>query len=234
MATRKSQRIAIWIIAIIMLVGTIGGLIAMVMAPSNQAADNAKYEAEMAKYQKEYEKYLDKTEVEDQKMSDKYYEEFNSYSSRVAKFDKNTAEELEKEKVEDLKQGDGAEIKGDTKFAAYYIGWNPEGKIFDQSIEDGKLKAPLYRSTLDEGLEDASLIEGWKTGMLGMKIGGVREVTIPSELAYGEMGQGEDIPANAPIKFVIMAVEPPVDIAEPQPSKFLLEEEARRGARGIY
>jgi FKBP-type peptidyl-prolyl cis-trans isomerase len=51
------------------------------------------------------------------------------------------------------------------------------------------------------------MIEGWNQGVLGMKIGGVRELTIPAELAYGETGSGK-IPANSPIKFVLMTIPP--------------------------
>ena len=45
-----------------------------------------------------------------------------------------------------------------------------------------------------------------------MRLGGVRELTIPSDKAYGEKGQGNDIPANTPLKFIVMAVPKPVTI----------------------
>ena len=113
--------------------------------------------------------------------------------------------------------GEGEEINGTTKFAAYYIGWNPKGKVFDQSIDGTKLKSPLYDAVgLNAGLDSASLIEGWKEGMKGMRIGGVREITIPSDKAYGERGQGDDIPANTPIKFVVMAIDAPASIPQPE------------------
>jgi len=97
-------------------------------------------------------------------------------------------------------------VTGTTVFAAYYIGWNPKGKVFDQSIDTttNTLKAPLDVAT---GLDSASLISGWKEGMKGMKIGGVRVLTIPSDKAYGETAQGDDIPANTPLKFVVMAIK---------------------------
>lgn len=63
--------------------------------------------------------------------------------------------------------------------AMYYIGWNPDGKIFDQSIDGETLKSPL---SLD-GVGASDVIVGWKKGLLGMKVGGVRELTIPS--GYG-------------------------------------------------
>ena len=57
------------------------------------------------------------------------------------------------------------------------------------------------------------MIGGWKKGIVGMKIGGVRELTIPSAQAYGEEGSGDDIPANTPLKFVVLAVP---SISEPE------------------
>jgi FKBP-type peptidyl-prolyl cis-trans isomerase FkpA len=60
------------------------------------------------------------------------------------------------------------------------------------------------------------LIQGWKEGMKGMKIGGIREITIPSDKAYGESGQGDDIPANTPLKFVVMAIPAPAAIEQPE------------------
>ena len=49
-----------------------------------------------------------------------------------------------------------------------------------------------------------------------MKIGGVRELTIPSSQAYGETGSGDKIPANTPLKFVVMAIPPVEEIPTPQ------------------
>ena len=48
-----------------------------------------------------------------------------------------------------------------------------------------------------------------------MKIGGIRELTIPAAKAYGDKGSGEDIPANTPIKFVVMAIPKPAEITPP-------------------
>ena len=109
-------------------------------------------------------------------------------------------------------EGDGAEVKDDTKFAVYYIGWNAKGEVFDQSIADGKLKAPFAIN----GPANTAVIQGWKEGLVGMKIGGVRELTIPADKAYGSQGQGDKIPANAPLKFVIMAIEKPAEIPQPE------------------
>lgn len=210
MATTKKQRLGILVILIVTVIGTVGSFAVMVLATKNDAADSAKQQKIIADYQAKYKAYQAKVDAQSQELSDKYYGTFSPYASRVGAFDAATATEL---KTEDLVVGDGEEITGATPFAAYYIGWNPKGKIFDQSIEGTKLKAPLPVTT---GLDSASLIDGWKEGMKGMKIGGIREVTIPSDKAYKEQGQGDDIPPNTPLKFVVMAIPAPAEIAQPE------------------
>ena len=53
---------------------------------------------------------------------------------------------------------------------------------------------------------EGTLIEGWYLGTEGMKLGGIREITIPSSLAYADSTEPCGT-ANSPIKFVVMAVE---------------------------
>lgn len=219
MATRKSQRVVIWIIVIVMLAGTLGGFLAMVLAPKNQASDQAKLDQLNKEYQikmEEYEQQIANYRTEKAKeLSGKYYGEFVQYSSRVGEFDTSAVTELKKE---DLKQGDGEEITSSSTFYAYYIGWNPSGKVFDQSIEGESLKYPIEASI-------GRVISGWTEGAEGMKVGGVRELTIPADKAYGEAGSGEDIPANTPLKFVIMVIPAPSEADMPQRPK--LSEEHR-------
>lgn len=129
------------------------------------------------------------------KYSEKYYSEFKAYEKVNQAYNAESVKEL---KIVDLKEGDGAEITAETAYQAYYIGWLPDGEVFDGSFDGDKLKMPL---------EGGRMIEGWNQGVLGMKIGGVRELTIPAELAYGEAGSGK-IPANSPIKFVLMTIPP--------------------------
>ncbi|MCP9454320.1 MAG: FKBP-type peptidyl-prolyl cis-trans isomerase, partial [Candidatus Nanosynbacter sp. P11B_S7_bin.28.1] len=163
--------------------------------------------------QDEYTKATDerkkKVEAQANELSQKYYGKFSEFSSRVGAFEAGDVKELVKE---DLVEGEGAEVKDDTKLAVYYIGWNAKGEIFDQSIADGKLKAPLNM----DGPANTAVIQGWKEGLIGMKIGGVRELTIPANKAYGDKAQGDKIPANSPLKFVVMAIEKPADIPEPE------------------
>lgn len=198
MATRTSQRVGIWVIAIVMVVGTIGSFAIMILSTQNQNTDLQKQQAAQSEYQASVQKQADE-------LSKKYYGEFKQYSNRTGTF---VADDIKKVTTKDLKPGTGETIKDGTAYAAYYIGWNPKGKVFDQSIEGTKLKTPINAAQ--------GLIPGWAEGVKGMKIGGVREITIPSDKAYGEQGSGDDIPPNTPIKFIIMAIPQPKPVPIPE------------------
>ncbi len=211
MATTNVQRYGILMILIVTVIGTVGSFAVMILANKNQAEESAKQQRLLGEYQAQYKTYQEKVTAQGDELSKQYYDTFKEYSSQVVAFDIDSVKNLS---TEDLVVGDGEEVTGTTKFAAYYIGWNPKGKVFDQSIDtaNNKLKLPL----LVTGLDTASLITGWKEGMKGMHIGGVRVITIPSDKAYGEQGQGNDIPPNTPLKFVVMAIPAPATIVEPQ------------------
>lgn len=193
MATPKSQRIGIWIIAVVMLVGTLGSFAAMVLQGDNDRAA----QAEQQKMLDEYKKQMEAEQKKANELSSQYYPEFSQYKDVPAVFDKDAVGD--KVTTRDLKVGTGAELTADTKYEAYYIGWNPKGKTFDSSFDGEKLKSPI-----DTSQAGMSLIEGWNQGVVGMKAGGVREITIPSDLAYKDKDQGDDIPPNTPLKFIIM------------------------------
>ena len=203
MATPKHQRIGIWIIAVVMLVGTLGSFAIIILADKNQKVDTAKSQELQAQYQKIINEYQAKVDAQAGELSGKYYAEFSQYASVPAAFEADSVKELTKE---DLKVGDGEEVKAGKGNVAYYIGWNPKGKVFDQSIDGDKLKAPFP-------IDNA--IEGWKEGAEGMKVGGVRLITIPAAKAYGEQGSGEDIPANTPLKFIMFVIPTPEKIPDP-------------------
>lgn len=200
MATSKAQRIGIIIIAVVMTVGTVGSFFIMILANNNQVADQKKQQEEYNKQLKAYQEEMAKSEKEQKeeaaKLSAQYYAAFKEYESLPEPFDASKVKSLDKQ---DLKVGDGAEVNDDTQYRAYYIGWNSEGKVFDGSIEDGALKAPIEGGT--------GLIEGWTQGVKGMKIGGVRVITIPGDLAKG-LTPSADIKEGAPLKFVILAIPP--------------------------
>ena len=211
MATTKTQRIGIWIIAVFMAVGTIGSFAIIVLANSNSQADTARYNELYAKYQEDQKEYSAKVDAQAKELSSQYYETFSQYASRPSTFDKASVTKLT---TEDLVGGTGEDLTEQSTFTAYYIGWTPDGHIFDQSISEGALKAPFTAAP-------GSVIKGWTQGVAGMKVGGVRELTIPSDLAYGETGSGDSIPANTPLKFVIMTIPTPPTIEQPTPSQEL-------------
>ena len=104
--------------------------------------------------------------------------------------------EVQGMKVEVLKEGSGQESKkGDTVFV-HYVGKLTTGQVFDSSIER---KQP-FSFTLGQNM----VIQGWEFGVLGMKVGEKRRLTIPPELGYGNQGAGGVIP---PVSTLIFEVE---------------------------
>jgi FKBP-type peptidyl-prolyl cis-trans isomerase len=213
MSATKAQRIGIWTIAVFMLVGTVGSFIAIVLANDNQQTDQQRANAAYAEYQKEGEIYQAKVNAQASELSKLYFETFNQFASRPTAFDAASVTEL---KTNDLVVGTGDDITEKSSFTAYYLGWSPTGEVFDGSIEGSTLKSPF-------SVTPGSVIEGWTKGAAGMKVGGVRELTIPSAQAYGETGSGELIPANTPLKFIVMIIPTPEVIPQPQPSAELIK-----------
>jgi FKBP-type peptidyl-prolyl cis-trans isomerase len=94
---------------------------------------------------------------------------------------------------EDLTVGFGAvAATGDTVTVAY-VGTLTSGTQFDAS------------SNFTFRLGAGSVIKGWDQGVVGMRVGGKRRLTIPPSLAYGSQGSGP-IPGNATIKFDITLI----------------------------
>lgn len=77
-----------------------------------------------------------------------------------------------------------------------YTGTLDDGTVFDSSLKPGRTP---FSFTLGAG----QVIKGWDEGVLGMKIGGTRELTIPPALGYGSQGAGTVIPPNATLHFVV-------------------------------
>jgi peptidylprolyl isomerase len=95
----------------------------------------------------------------------------------------------------DIVVGTGPEAKNGKTIYVNYVGalWN--GKEFDSSW---KRNEPFVFVP-----GTAEVINGWDKGVIGMKVGGRRELRIPAELAYGKLGNAPKIPKNEPLKFVI-------------------------------
>jgi peptidylprolyl isomerase len=100
-------------------------------------------------------------------------------------------------KAETLIAGSGAAITDGQQATVQYVGvLFSNGKEFDTSW--GKGKQPFQFA-----LGGGQVIPGWDQGVLGMKVGERRRLTIPSDLAYGAQGSPPKIPANAPLIFDI-------------------------------
>lgn len=102
-------------------------------------------------------------------------------------------------KIEDLKLGIGESVGSRDTIYVYFEGRFPNGKVFDKSPRD---QPPRRYSLMAR-----TLIQGWALGLVGMKPGGKRRLTIPPELAFGEKGKYGSIPPNATLIFDIELIK---------------------------
>ncbi|WP_232548254.1 FKBP-type peptidyl-prolyl cis-trans isomerase [Propioniciclava soli] len=97
--------------------------------------------------------------------------------------------------LDDLETGSGPEATPGKRVAVHYVGvaWS-DGTEFDSSYGRGE---PLVFP-----LGAGQVIQGWDTGIAGMKVGGRRRITIPPHLGYGARGAGGVIKPNETLVFV--------------------------------
>lgn len=98
-------------------------------------------------------------------------------------------------KYDDITVGDGASASSGQRVSVHYTGTLTDGRKFDSSKDRGK----PFEFTLGVG----QVIQGWDEGVAGMKVGGVRKLTIPPHLGYGGRGAGGVIPPNATLIFEV-------------------------------
>ncbi len=96
-------------------------------------------------------------------------------------------------KIEDLRVGTGLTVGAGMSLTVNYTGTLTDGTVFDTSIGNRP-----FTFVLGVG----EVIAGWDRGLVGMKVGGQRKLTIPSELGYGPQGS-DPIPPNATLIFEI-------------------------------
>jgi FKBP-type peptidyl-prolyl cis-trans isomerase len=97
--------------------------------------------------------------------------------------------------IEDLKQGSGSEAVAGKQVTVHYVGTLTNGSKFDSSRDRGK----GFSFQLGAG----QVIQGWDQGVAGMKIGGLRKLTIPPHLAYGDRGFPPVIPPGSTLVFEV-------------------------------
>lgn len=105
-------------------------------------------------------------------------------------------EETMKLVIDVLKEGSGEQVtKAGDNISVHYTGTLENGTKFDSSVDRGK----PFSFTVGAG----EVIKGWDQGLLSMKVGEKRKLTIPSDLGYGPRGAGNVIPPNATLIFEV-------------------------------
>jgi FKBP-type peptidyl-prolyl cis-trans isomerase FkpA len=103
--------------------------------------------------------------------------------------------------TEDLRVGTGATAASGQTLMVNYAGW-----LYDDTKSDKKgtqFDASTPGQPFVFKLGTAQVIQGWDVGLLGMKVGGLRKLIVPSEMAYGRGGVGSSIPPNATLVFEV-------------------------------
>ena len=96
---------------------------------------------------------------------------------------------------ETLAEGEGDMAVPGRSVTVHYTGWLEDGTKFDSSVDRGE----PFGFPLGVGM----VIKGWDEGVVGMRVGGRRKLTIPSELGYGARGAGGVIPPHATLVFEV-------------------------------
>jgi FKBP-type peptidyl-prolyl cis-trans isomerase len=99
----------------------------------------------------------------------------------------------------EIKPGTGTAAETGKTVTIHYTGFLEDGKKFDSSVDRGR----PFRFHLGEGL----VIKGWDEGIVGMKVGGKRQLKVPPRAAYGDQGKGGVVPPNATLTFDVQLLD---------------------------
>lgn len=105
---------------------------------------------------------------------------------------------LEKLIIEDIVEGTGPGVAAGDRISVHYTGKFEDGTVFDSSVERGE--------PIDFTCGAGMVIPGWDQGLIGLKKGGKRRLSIPYALAYGEAGYPGAIPPKADLYFDVELV----------------------------
>ena len=122
----------------------------------------------------------------------------NTYSSATAQTQTNMDTSAKGLDVKVIEEGTGAVAENGQIILMQYTGKLTDGTVFDSSIPRGE----PFSFRLGAG----QVIKGWDVGILGMKVGGKRTLTIPPEMGYGADGFPGVIPPNATLIFDVELV----------------------------
>jgi FKBP-type peptidyl-prolyl cis-trans isomerase len=98
-------------------------------------------------------------------------------------------------RVVDVKVGTGPAVKAGDMVTVHYVGKLGDGTVFDTSKTGGQ--------PFDVQVGKGMVIKGWDVGLVGMQVGGVRQLVVPPDEAYGPNGMGKVIPPNSTLYFEV-------------------------------
>ncbi|HVH12056.1 MAG TPA: FKBP-type peptidyl-prolyl cis-trans isomerase [Longimicrobium sp.] len=99
--------------------------------------------------------------------------------------------------IRDVREGGGRTVSRGDDVAVRYAGWLPDGTLVDSNV------APA--APREFRLGERQVIRGWEQGVMGMRVGGQRQIIIPPALGYGGRQVG-NIPPNATLVFLVELV----------------------------
>ena len=176
------QRVTSFVLAALIFASAVISAIFVLQAIRNEQSDNTTLTSE-------------ETASNEEDSSNQSMQETNEnmlQGTQLANFTP-TTERVTELKIEDVVAGTGDEVTAGATVTAHYTGaLVSNGVIFQSSKDSGsQFTAPL-----------SNLIEGWQKGIPGMKVGGVRRLTIPAAQAYGNV-ERPGIPADSDLVFDI-------------------------------
>jgi peptidylprolyl isomerase len=117
-----------------------------------------------------------------------------------------SANKVDKLVIEDIEPGKGYAAQNGDLLTMLYEGKLANGKIFDGNMTTPDYKPVPNKDPFPLPLGGGMVISGWDKGLVGMKVGGIRKLSIPSDMGYGPNGTG-DIPPNADLYFVVKCLD---------------------------